>query len=329
MSRHFHLSILILASLLAWSKSGYADTVHTSDDTYVVLKPLPRPTPIPSSSRSEEPIERGTYGDSESLRVGKDQVALIKFDLSTIRRDVTVKQAWLRLWVNGLEGGGTITFSQVLNDWDETTLDAANFSAIGPQQLRRGTRDIAAGDIGHYITHDVTRLVKAWHKGTIANFGIALREDPPSQPTLTREMHLVLDSKENTETSHGPELEVVFEGPPGPQGIQGARGPRGFQGEQGARGPRGFQGEQGLAGPGVTDCTAVSFPSSDTVINQDSTIDQSCPNDYFAISVTCGSWPDYFRAAYPNANSGGCKCVAGGLSSCPVAREMIVLRCCR
>ncbi|MBS1806436.1 MAG: collagen-like protein [Acidobacteria bacterium] len=66
------------------------------------------------------------------------------------------------------------------------------------------------------------------------------------------------DSKESTNTSHQPELEIAITGPIGPQGPQGPTGltgsigpagPAGPTGATGAQGPQGSQGPIGLPGP--------------------------------------------------------------------------------
>src|SRR4029077_8264451 len=86
-------------------------------------------------------------------------------------------------------------------------------------------------------------------------------------PSSGSSIAVSFDSKENTSTSHDPELTVsmVSAGPPGPTGPAGptgATGPQGPQGPQGATGPAGPQGPQGLPGPGLSGLTTVAFSAT-------------------------------------------------------------------
>lgn len=96
---------------------------------------------------------------------------------------------------------------------------------------------------GHWVELDVTDLVKGWT--TTPNYGLALTVEGGSL------FDAVIDSKENSDTSHQAILDVVLNktiGPTGPQGLQGLPGATGAQGPQGLRGATGAQGAQGLAG---------------------------------------------------------------------------------
>lgn len=85
--------------------------------------------------------------------------------------------------------------------------------------------------------------MQAWVNGTQANLGLAIRG---ASPTL----NIAVDSKENADTGHPMELEVVLEGgPAGPPGSVGATGPQGPVGPPGPEGPPGPQGLAGLPGP--------------------------------------------------------------------------------
>lgn len=150
-------------------------------------------------------------------------------------------------------------------------------------------------------------------------------------------------------------------GPQGPQGLPGAQGPPGSpgglmcwdlngngqsdpaedkngdglfdardcKGEKGDPGTQGLQGPQGPPGPPISDCTSVIFPSSQTTVVSGTTLSRQCPSGYFALGVTCGSWPDYFNARFPSATSGGCLCNTISGWDCPVDSNIIVLRCCK
>ena len=93
----------------------------------------------------------------------------------------------------------------------------------------------------NFIDVDVTSAVQAWltSPNPAPNYGIAL------VPSSRSSISVSFDSKENTSTSHDPELMVsmISAGPQGPLGPAGATGP------QGPTGPQGIQGPMGLTGP--------------------------------------------------------------------------------
>ena len=111
------------------------------------------------------------------------------------------------------------------------------------------------------------KLVTAWLRKPTTNFGLALL------PNLVDDIRVQFDSKENGNTSHALELEVVLAGPVGPvgpqgePGLEGPAGADGAQGSQGIQGPIGPQGPIGLQGPqGVPGTTgADGTPGSDGV----------------------------------------------------------------
>ena len=85
-----------------------------------------------------------------------------------------------------------------------------------------------------------------WLSGATPNNGIALL------PSAAADISAELDSKENTLTSHPPELEILFFGPAGPAGpigLTGATGAAGATGATGLTGPAGATGATGAAGP--------------------------------------------------------------------------------
>jgi hypothetical protein len=108
---------------------------------------------------------------------------------------------------------------------------------------------------------DVTDTVKGWWGGTIPNDGIAIRVADGIASG-------VIDSKENTLTSHPAYLDItlVNQGPPGPQGIQGVQGlpgPQGIQGIQGVPGTNGKDGKDGVANVYETDENSTSVEPSE------------------------------------------------------------------
>src|SRR6185503_18652690 len=105
---------------------------------------------------------------------------------------------------------------------------------------------IDANKKGQFLLIDVTNAVRQW-LDTSTNNGLALVAHEATSVTF--------DSKENSQTSHEPELIVVLnnrtgpQGPQGPQGTAGAQGPQGERGEKGETGAKGEIGPQGAEGP--------------------------------------------------------------------------------
>ena len=95
---------------------------------------------------------------------------------------------------------------------------------------------LTSSSLNQFVLIDITPLVQEWEEGTEANDGIALA-------LTTAAGNFSFDSKEATDTSHEPELEIVLTGPTGPQGPAGATG------TQGATGSAGPQGATGATGP--------------------------------------------------------------------------------
>ena len=89
-----------------------------------------------------------------------------------------------------------------------------------------------------------TSTVQQWANGSLPNDGLKLVLGGASGS-------FGFDSKENTLTSHQPQLIVELagaQGPAGPQGLQGIPGATGAQGPKGSTGTTGLTGSQGPAG---------------------------------------------------------------------------------
>jgi Collagen triple helix repeat (20 copies) len=192
----------------------------------------------------------GNFGSNANLRVTKsgNQVcrSFLKFSLATLPAGITatnVTQARLRLWVGSNSNTlGSITMSPVISAWDEMTITNSTSGALtlGLPKLS----DLPINSNSDFISVDVTAWVKAWISGTLVNEGFVI--DPP----LTAALNLYFDSKESTQTSHEPRLEIELNtiGPQGPAGPAGPPGPTGATGPSGSTGPPGSQGPAGPAG---------------------------------------------------------------------------------
>jgi hypothetical protein len=109
--------------------------------------------------------------------------------------------------------------------------------------------DLPINSGSDFISIDVTTWVKAWVSGTLVNEGFQI--EPGASVTT---LNLYFDSKEATQTSHEPRLEIELSnvGPQGPAGPTGATGPAGPTGPTGGQGLTGLQGPPGVPGlPGA------------------------------------------------------------------------------
>ena len=184
------------------------------------------------------------YGANALLNVeSASQTTYIKFDLSSIPSGYTganIAKASLKLYVNAVTTAGSFNVDYVTGTWAEKTITANLSPALGTTIASNVS--LTKPSAGTYIIINVTSAVQAWLNGTQANDGIALVANSPLNCSFT--------SKENTGTSHPPELDIVFNstGSQGPAGPAGPQGPQGPQGTPGASGPVGPQGPAGVAG---------------------------------------------------------------------------------
>ncbi|MBL8222538.1 MAG: collagen-like protein [Bryobacterales bacterium] len=138
--------------------------------------------------------------------------------------------------------------------------------------------------------------MKSWIGSPLSFYGLAL-SGAVSSPGVSA----LLESKENTATSHPAFIDIVFQGPAGPKGDPGTPGAQGAPGARGATGPQGLQGVQGvqgLTGPtGPRGATGAQGPDggfrwhlwTDSA-DGDSTnwFHNYCPTGQIAISGACG-----------------------------------------
>jgi hypothetical protein len=186
------------------------------------------------------------YGTNGSLRVDNTgSASLIQFDLSTLPGGVTgssVSKAVLRLFVNKLGSTGTFNVQYATSAWNEATVTNGTAPSLG--SMIQANVNVPLENA--FVAIDVTAAVQAWLNGT-ANNGFALT------PIAGSKMIAAFDSKEATNTSHEPTLDITLvgtglQGPTGPQGPQGLTGATGA-GVAGATGPQGIQGPVGPTGP--------------------------------------------------------------------------------
>jgi hypothetical protein len=261
-----NLGTLCLLLFLAVAARFVRAQISDTDDSYTA-----------SSSPTQN------YGTQSGLNViGSGVNAYIRFDLTVLPSDLTssnISKATMRLYINGVTTAGTFDVYLVTGAWTESTITYNNAPTLGAK-VASGTMISASRRF--FIDVDVTPAVQAWLSSPPSpNYGIALVASPGSSISVS------FDSKENTSTSHDPELMVsmVSAGAPGPQGQaatvsigststlapgslasvtnngtstaailnfaipQGAAGATGPGGPTGAAGPAGPQGPQGIQGP--------------------------------------------------------------------------------
>ena len=225
-------SLIALGVLAAMAVLGagvvVAGTVHVADDTFI---------------RLGSGINFGSSADLFVRNVGPGGVrhAFVRFDLSTLppALPVPVSHAILIFYVDSVSNDGSIELHVVSGSWDKGTLIAATAPAIAAAPF--ATLPLTSSDNDHFVSVDITDQVNDWLLGTTPNNGIALL------PSAAANISAELDSKENTGTSHPPELEIAFFGPQGPIGPDGPQGPIGLTGPAGATGAIGPAGPAGGA----------------------------------------------------------------------------------
>jgi trimeric autotransporter adhesin len=141
------------------------------------------------------------YGANVLLYVdGAKEITYIQFDLASIPAGASVSQATLKLYVNGVTTAGSFNVDYVTGSWAESTIDGSNAPPLG--SAIASNVSVTSADKNQYILMNATSAVQAWLSGSETNNGIAL--------VANSTFNASFDSKENTTTSHPPELDIVF-----------------------------------------------------------------------------------------------------------------------
>ncbi len=232
------LRVFRLLFVLALAVSFAAAQIPATDDSYTA-----------SSSGS------GNFGNQSMLNViGPGVNSYIRFDLTALPAGLTssnISKATVRLNINGVTSAGTFDVYLVTKAWTEGALTFNTAPTLG---TKVASAVMIPASKRYFIDVDVTSAVQAWlsSPNPSPNYGVAL------VPSSGSSISVAFDSKENTSTSHDPELYValVSAGPQGPQGIQGIQGIQGPQGQTGATGATGAPGATGASGAtGATGAT--------------------------------------------------------------------------
>src|SRR5579859_1772749 len=143
------------------------------------------------------------YGAKTLLDVdAASQVSYIQFNLASIPATASVSQATLKLYVNGVTTAGSFNVDYINSAWSESTIDASNAPPLGTTIA--SNVNVTTAEKNQYILINVTSAVQAWLSGSEKNNGLALVANSTFNATF--------DSKENTTTSHPPELDIAFSG---------------------------------------------------------------------------------------------------------------------
>jgi hypothetical protein len=155
------------------------------------------------------------YGANVLLDVdGAAQTTYIQFNLASVPAGASISQATLKLYVNAVTTAGSFNIDYVNGEWTEGTIKYDDSPVLG-NTIVSGVA-VSTADKNQYILVDITPAVVAWLGGSQANNGIALVAEASFNASF--------DSKENTTTSHPPELDIVFAGSAGIAGVTTASG---------------------------------------------------------------------------------------------------------
>jgi hypothetical protein len=197
------------------------------------------------------------YGSNPTITINSSNTALLQFKVADLLPSginaSQVLKARLILFTNSLPSYGTFNIYQINGTWTESSVTYASKPSISSTV----SSSASVGSTNQYHAWDVTAIVKDWVSNPANNYGIAVRGSGSAS--------MVIDSKENSATSHPAILQVDLSGPAGPAGPTGAKGATGATGATGPAGPKGATGPQGPAGGGLTAVTTnASFTGAGT-----------------------------------------------------------------
>lgn len=189
---------------------------------------------------------------AQTLNIAPGNAGLVQFDLSAYPPSTVVNVAYLRVYADTVTAAGTLDFALVTSPWNENTVTwNTRPTAVAPFGA------VAVSTANSFVLVNVTTQVQSWIATPASNFGL--------QITGAASTSLLLDTKENTATSHPAQLIVTVAGAPGPTGPTGSAG---SAGASGPGGPTGFTGATGPAGPtgstGPSGASGASGPTGPT-----------------------------------------------------------------
>jgi hypothetical protein len=181
----------LLATLLL-SPALYADTAHVAEDAHIDLgSPQVNNGGVPNLAVSNIVDKKNG-----------ERLTFVSFDLPALPDGASLEEARLRLFVGKVGSEGDIDAYLVTGSWDEHGITGDTAPVF--EALPFTTFSVASGDEGHFLAVDVTPEVQAWLDGANDNHGFVLVANPGMEVDVT------FDSKENSQTSHQSELELVL-----------------------------------------------------------------------------------------------------------------------
>jgi hypothetical protein len=164
----------------------------------------------PSADAYVDETKATNFGAATTLSVSQPNLeTFIKFDLSSLPSGTTgtsVAKATLVLFASAATSAGSFDVYEVGGAWSELTITNANEPALGT--LITPGVPIATANKNNFAVIDVTRAVRDWLNGTVANNGLALVPNGSA-------VNVAFNSKESTTTSHNPQLNISLIEPPG------------------------------------------------------------------------------------------------------------------
>ena len=146
------------------------------------------------------------FGASSSINVDSSPIlrAFIKFDLLDLINagftGLNVDRAYLKLYLRTANTAGSFDVLRVTGAWSESTITHNTAPTLGATEAS----GVGATTANTFIYIDITILVKDWLDGLLAANGVAL----VNNGTIS----VSFNSKEATDTSHEPGLEIIFKG---------------------------------------------------------------------------------------------------------------------
>jgi hypothetical protein len=209
--------------------------------------------PVSADTFVNRTYPNANYGASQYFEVGSATTSYLRFNLSDIPSGPSVAKATLRLFINNEIANGQFDVYDLPPNpvWTEGGLKYNTPPpSLGPSATNGNPINVTPASVDNFLLVDITPTVQRWLSDPSSNNGIALALVGSPSNFL-----VIFDSKESTTDSHEPELEIVLNGPAGPQGpigpqgLSGPIGPQGLAGPQGAAGATGAQGPAGPTGP--------------------------------------------------------------------------------
>ena len=151
---------IALLTTIATLQSTHAMNAVLSDDTTINRA-------IPRASNPTQP----TLGVVATAQ-GVGRMAYAKFDLSNLALGpgVTVRKATLRVYCSSVKRPGSIQIVPVMSPWTENEITGVNAPDIAAA-TQPGT-PVTLATKRHWVTFDVTEIVRGWVEQTTANYGV-------------------------------------------------------------------------------------------------------------------------------------------------------------